>query len=46
MNNGQMAEDVELAVKGAAAVARYNWYGGAVPTAAELVERVREDHHD
>ena len=45
LNNGQMAEDVELAVKGAAPVARYNWYGGAVPTPAELVERTREDHH-
>ncbi len=43
LNNGQMAEDAALAVGGRIPVLRYNWYGGNVPTAAELVERVEGD---
>ena len=43
LNNGMMAEDVELAVKGACEVKRYNWFGGMVPSAEELVLRVKED---
>jgi 2-oxoisovalerate ferredoxin oxidoreductase alpha subunit len=46
LNNGQMAEDVELAVKSSIPVLRYNWYGGTVPTVAELVERIQEEIHD
>ncbi len=43
LNNGMMAEDVELAVKGRCDVRRYNWFGGMVPSAEELAARVRED---
>ncbi len=43
LNNGQMAEDVELAVKAKTDVLRYNWYGGIVPTAEEIVEKVLAD---
>jgi 2-oxoisovalerate ferredoxin oxidoreductase alpha subunit len=46
LSNGQMAEDVELAVKSSVPVLRYNWYGGNVPTVAEIVERIREETHD
>ena len=46
LNNGQMAEDVELAVKSSVPVLRYNWYGGTVPTATELIGRLQEDYHD
>ena len=42
LNNGMMAQDVELAVKGSCPVHRYNWYGGTVPGSAELVSRVKE----
>ncbi len=45
LNNGQMAEDAALAVRGRIPVLRYNWYDGNVPTAAELVERVEGDLH-
>lgn len=40
LNNGQMADDVDLAVAGTAPVYRYNWYGGIMPqdeTIASLV---------
>ena len=46
LNNGQMAEDVELAVRGSIPVLRYNWYGGTVPTATELIKRLQEEIHD
>lgn len=43
LNNGQMAADVELAVKSRVPVLRYNWMGGIVPTTREIVERVKRD---
>jgi len=43
LNNGQMAEDVELAVKAKAPTLRYNWYGGIVPTAAMIADKVIAD---
>ena len=43
LNNGQMAEDVELAVKSSCPVLRYNWYGGIVPTAEMITEKVIAD---
>ncbi len=42
LNDGMMAEDVELAVAGKCPVYRYNWFGGTVPGAAEIAERVKE----
>lgn len=42
MSCGQMVEDVRLAVGGAADVAFYGRTGGAVPTPAEILDRVRE----
>ena len=41
LNTGQMAEDVERAVQCRVPVARLNWMGGQVPSAQELIERVR-----
>jgi 2-oxoisovalerate ferredoxin oxidoreductase alpha subunit len=43
LNNGQMAEDVELAVKSGCPVLRYNWYGGIVPTAEMITDKVIAD---
>ena len=43
LSNGQMAEDVELAVGGALPVRRYGWLGGVVPSAREITERVKEE---
>jgi 2-oxoisovalerate ferredoxin oxidoreductase alpha subunit len=43
LNNGQMAEDVELAVRAASPVLRYNWYGGIVPTAETITGKVIAD---
>jgi 2-oxoisovalerate ferredoxin oxidoreductase alpha subunit len=40
LNNGQMADDVELAVAGRTPVLRYNWFGGFIPSADELVDKV------
>jgi pyruvate/2-oxoacid:ferredoxin oxidoreductase alpha subunit len=53
LNNGMLADDVQLAVTSAHAsdgtglpavalpIRRYNWLGGIVPTVGEIVERVR-----
>mgnify|MGYP006288376439 CR=1 FL=1 len=41
MNNGQMAEDVELAAGKQTEIVRENWLGGIVPSTNELIERVR-----
>jgi 2-oxoisovalerate ferredoxin oxidoreductase alpha subunit len=41
--NGQMAEDVERAVKAQCPVLRYNWYGGIIPSIREIVDRVTCD---
>jgi len=40
LSAAQMAEDVELAVAGALPVLRLGWYGGVVPSEAEMAERV------
>ena len=45
LNNGMMAVDAEVAVKGACPVHKYNWFGGMVPTDEELISRVKEDLH-
>jgi len=45
LNDGMMAEDVALAVEGRCPVRRYNWFGGMVPSADELANRVKEDLH-
>ncbi len=43
LNNGQMAEDVELHTRSTVPVLRYNWMGGKVPSAEELIERTEQD---
>lgn len=43
LNNGQMAEDVELACRCRVPVLRYNWMGGIVPSTQEIVKRVKQD---
>jgi pyruvate/2-oxoacid:ferredoxin oxidoreductase alpha subunit len=40
LNNGQMADDVELAAGGKCPVLRYNWYGGIIPSADMIVDKV------
>ena len=42
LNEGQMADDIELAVQCAAPVKRFGWYGGVVPSVTELVDRVKK----
>ena len=39
MSNGQMVDDVRLAVEGIKPVKLYSRMGGVVPTVAELVEQ-------
>jgi 2-oxoglutarate ferredoxin oxidoreductase subunit alpha len=43
LNNGQMADDVELAVRCAVPVHRYNWMGGKVPSTQEIIDRAIKD---
>ena len=43
LNEGMMARDVERAVAGRCPVSRYNWFGGVVPSAEEMVLRMKED---
>jgi 2-oxoisovalerate ferredoxin oxidoreductase alpha subunit len=43
MNDGQMAQDVELAMRCAVPVHRYNWMGGKVPSTREIIERAEKD---
>jgi pyruvate/2-oxoacid:ferredoxin oxidoreductase alpha subunit len=43
LNNGQMADDVELAASGKCPVLRYNWYGGIIPSAEMIVSRTLSD---
>ena len=43
LNNGQMAVDVELATKGRMPILKYNWYGGMVPSIAEVIESIKKD---
>jgi len=42
LNDGMMADDVDLSVKGKCPVHRFNWFGGYVPDADELVASVKE----
>lgn len=46
MNNGQMLEDVKLALEGARPVDFYNRMGGVVPSTEELVEVFRKQLND
>ena len=41
MNNGQMLEDVQLAVKGQSTVDFYNRMGGVVPNTDEIVQQIK-----
>jgi 2-oxoisovalerate ferredoxin oxidoreductase alpha subunit len=43
LNNGQMADDVELAAAGKCPILRYNWYGGIIPSADEITEKTMSD---
>jgi pyruvate/2-oxoacid:ferredoxin oxidoreductase alpha subunit len=43
LNNGMMANDVELALSGACPVLRYNWFGGIVPGAEDLASMLEKD---
>ena len=45
LNDGMMADDVDLAVKGGCPVNRFNWFGGYVPSAEELVAQVKEAYN-
>lgn len=42
MNNGQMLDDVRLAVNGRVSVEFYNRMGGVVPTTEEIVEQAKK----
>ncbi len=42
MNNGQMLEDVRLAVQGRVPIEFYNRMGGVVPNTEEIVEQVKK----
>ena len=43
LNNGQMAQDVDLSVKCSVPVLRYNWMGGKVPSISEITDRAEKD---
>ena len=43
LNNGQMADDVELSISCKVPVLRYNWLGGMVPSTLEIVDKVKND---
>ncbi|TVR55337.1 MAG: 3-methyl-2-oxobutanoate dehydrogenase subunit VorB [Spirochaetaceae bacterium] len=52
LNNGQMADDVDRIIgtngrsrngDASGPVRRYNWYGGVVPSAAEVIEKLKGD---
>lgn len=43
LSNGQMADDVDLAVNGKIPVLRYLWMGGVVPSTEELINRTLKD---
>jgi len=43
LNNGQMSDDVELAVKSSIPVLRYLWMGGEVPSTQDVVDRVKSE---
>lgn len=39
LNEGMMADDIQLAIGGESEVLRFNWLGGVIPTVDEIVER-------
>jgi len=41
LSNGQMADDVSLAVSGKIPVERFEWLGGVIPRVEEIVQRVK-----
>jgi 2-oxoglutarate ferredoxin oxidoreductase subunit alpha len=41
MNNGQMLEDVKLAIEGRVPIRFYNRMGGVVPNTDEIVDQVK-----
>ncbi|WP_319560444.1 3-methyl-2-oxobutanoate dehydrogenase subunit VorB [Marispirochaeta sp.] len=43
LSNGQMADDVEIALMGRKPLLRYNWMGGVVPEVSEIVARTESD---
>ncbi|TFG58777.1 MAG: 3-methyl-2-oxobutanoate dehydrogenase subunit VorB [Spirochaetales bacterium] len=43
LNNGHMAQDVENISSGRNRTLRYNWYGGLVPSEAEIEKRIMRD---
>mgnify|MGYP000721220400 CR=1 FL=1 len=45
LNNGQMAEDVELAMDCPHDVVRCNWFGGIVPSDREVATRIAEAYN-
>jgi pyruvate/2-oxoacid:ferredoxin oxidoreductase alpha subunit len=45
LSDGQMVQDVRLAVAGRRPVAFYGRQGGMVPTASEIYERMQEENH-
>jgi len=42
LNEGQMADDIELAVKCSVLVKRFCWYGGVVPSVMDLVDKIKK----
>ena len=45
MSNGQMIDDVRLAVQGRVSVDLYNRMGGVVPTTEEIVEHIKKHYN-
>jgi pyruvate/2-oxoacid:ferredoxin oxidoreductase alpha subunit len=43
LNDGQMSEDVELAMQCAVPVNRYLWMGGKVPSTQDIIDRAVQD---
>jgi 2-oxoisovalerate ferredoxin oxidoreductase alpha subunit len=43
LNEGQMADDIELSTKSTIPILRYNWHGGNLPKVEELINCVKRD---
>ncbi len=43
MNEGMMADDIQLAIEDSQRLLRYCWLGGVVPTVEEIVGKVQDD---
>lgn len=43
LSNGQMAEDVELAIKSSIPISLFNWFGGKVPSVGDIVEQSEKE---